>query len=426
VLNCIISYAGQGGINFNNGDYTYALHNTLFQNAAAPNLNNYAQGSGLASVIPQDINVIVGGAVGIVTISTAGVMSVSSVTTGQFAINQTIQGNNSNIPAGETITGGSGSTWTVSPAPTTAVTATTVSASSPTPYVATADDKVNPNPLIGSFMNGTAWFHQVYSWNDGYNNWINTCNSGGTGCVTSGVTDGNFIILDTFGTSNGNNINYPDQTLVSYNLTYNNGGGGIHIYSSEYITVANNTSYNEHLGPYSEGASANTAALDSQSGFGDTFINNIGVGVPTNPGTNCNFSNPPALPTGWNTALAGGTTAGSPADVFTTNVLALEGAYNSCWNGVSPSGTIEPDGSIVMYPNNYAGFSAAANKHADPLWVSVGVGVGGTGTQSTPPGSANFALQPASPAIGYGVTETYLPPYSTDAGACHHLLSICP
>jgi hypothetical protein len=58
------------------------------------------------------------------------------------------------------------------------------------------------------------------------------------------------------------------------------------------------------------------------------------------------------------------------------------------------------------------------------MWVSVG-GTS-TGTQSTPPDGANFALQSTSPAIGYGLAETYLPATSVDAGACYHTLAICP
>ncbi len=34
---------------------------------------------------------------------------------------------------------------------------------------------------------------------------------------------------------------YPNQTLIDFNITFNAGGRGIHIFRSEYVTVANNS-----------------------------------------------------------------------------------------------------------------------------------------------------------------------------------------
>ena len=57
------------------------------------------------------------------------------------------------------------------------------------------------------------------------------------------------------------------------------------------------------------------------------------------------------------------------------------------------------------------------------MWV--GVATKSTGTEIKLPVNSNFALQPGSPAIGYGLTETYLSPQSVDVGACYHTLEKC-
>ena len=57
------------------------------------------------------------------------------------------------------------------------------------------------------------------------------------------------------------------------------------------------------------------------------------------------------------------------------------------------------------------------------MWVNVGTA--SVGTETTPPVGANFALEAESPAIGYGLKESYLPSQSVDVGACSHALSSC-
>jgi parallel beta-helix repeat protein len=151
-------------------------------------------------------------------------------------------------------------------------------------YVATADDKTNPNPLIGSFVVGSSWFHNVYEWNVVFNNYLSHCTTG------DHDTDGNNIILDTFGTGNGNSVSYPDQTLIGFNVVYNAGGGGIHIFYSEYATVANNTCYNNGLDPYQGGTAGGAACIDTNASYGNTIINNIAVAVPgAPPAGGCSF-----------------------------------------------------------------------------------------------------------------------------------------
>src|SRR5262249_44618822 len=97
-------------------------------------------------------------------------------------------------------------------------------------YVPTADDKTNPNPLIGSFVTESDFFHNVFEWNIAYNNALTQCGN----ASNPYDTDGNGIIMDTFGTRNGNSVEYVNQTLVAFNVTYNNGGGGVHIFAAEW------------------------------------------------------------------------------------------------------------------------------------------------------------------------------------------------
>ena len=339
VLNSVIHGQGQAGIALAEGDYSYVMHNTIYDNAHAPNCDSGAQGSGLADNVALDI---------------------------QYGY--------------------------------------------PT-YAPTADDKVNPNPLIGSFKTGTTWFHKAYMWNVVYNNYLSPCSGS-----TSADTDGNNIILDTFGTVNGNNVDYPDQTLIAFNIAYNAGGGGIHIYASEYATVANNTIYNNYLDP--DISAANRAGIDTTNSYGNTIINNIVVSIPSAPKGSCAFG---ALPYNqFASAMVGGVLSGKPADTWSNNVTQLQGGHNSCW---AAYGKDAPTGENPMF--NSDSYSCTTNKcSTDPQWTNVGTT--STGSMSTPPGGTNFALKPGSPAIGYGRSETYLKATSVDVGACYHTLTTCP
>jgi hypothetical protein len=54
-------------------------------------------------------------------------------------------------------------------------------------------------------------------------------------------SDGNGIIVDDSRSTQGNGVVYTPQILVENNLAYANGGTGIKIYYSDYVTVRNNT-----------------------------------------------------------------------------------------------------------------------------------------------------------------------------------------
>jgi parallel beta-helix repeat protein len=339
IFNSIIHGHGQSGIALAEGDYTYVIHNTIYDNAHAANCDSGAQGSGLADNVALDIKY--------------------------------------GYPN----------------------------------YTPTADDEKNPSPQIGSFVTGPTWFHKAYMWNLIYNNYLTPCNGSKTA-----DTDGNNIILDTFGTINGNNVAYPDQTLIAYNIVYNAGGGGIHIFGSEYATVANNSVYNVYLD--SDNKSSDRASVDTNNSYGNTIINNIMVSIPAAPSETCAYSVVPYAQ--FASASLGGPPTGMPADTWSHNITQLQGGHNSCWGAF---GENAPTGENPMFQSD--AYSCSSNKCAtNPAWVDVGKT--STGTEATPPVGANFALQPGSPAIGYGLRESYLPSTSVDVGACPSAFKNCP
>jgi len=81
---------------------------------------------------------------------------------------------------------------------------------------------------------------------------------------TGTITDGNGIIIDDL---KGTQINsrwgvYKGRTLVKNNLTFNNGGSGIHAYLSERVDIINNTAFLNNQSPEITGGQifANTSS----------------------------------------------------------------------------------------------------------------------------------------------------------------------
>ena len=131
-----------------------------------------------------------------------------------------------------------------------------------TGYTPTSDDQTNPNPLLSpTWVNGSKFFHNVIEYNVVYNNALTKCGT------TSNPydTDGNGIIMDSF-----LNNNYPNPTLVAFNVTYDNGGGGVHIFCSGNVTVANNSCFNNWLDPSDQGTWR--GCIDDADGFDNTYI----------------------------------------------------------------------------------------------------------------------------------------------------------
>ena len=184
-------------------------------------------------------------------------------------------------------------------------------------------------------------------------------NYGQQGLFAGKNTDGNGIIYDTF-------RSYAGQSLCLGNLVYHNGGKGIHVFKSGHVTVANNTVYNNNWDTYNPGTWR--AEISAQDSIGSTFLNNIAWAVR---GAGVRSTNAPFMGH-----------SGS-ANTWTNNI-----AYGA--------------------PNDFAdsnAYPSRANKaNVNPLLVDVA--------------KNNFALQPTSPAIGFGTLRSYLPPQSIDAGAC--------
>jgi hypothetical protein len=70
--------------------------------------------------------------------------------------------------------------------------------------------------------------------------------------VTGKITDGNGVIIDdTRNTYNSNSTlgAYPGRTLVENNITYKNGGSGIHTYNSDHVDIIRNTAYLNNQSP---------------------------------------------------------------------------------------------------------------------------------------------------------------------------------
>jgi len=125
-------------------------------------------------------------------------------------------------------------------------------------------------------------FHHLVKYNVAYDNMLTQCGS----ATNRYDTDGNGIIIDTFDNQGSSGVLYPYQTLVAYNVTYGNGGRGVEVFRSSFVTVAGNTSYNNNLDPYNNG----TFRPEIQIGGGhqNTVVNNIAWALPLAGG--CNYA----------------------------------------------------------------------------------------------------------------------------------------
>jgi parallel beta-helix repeat protein len=252
-----------------------------------------------------------------------------------------------------------------------------------------------------------AWapFHNVIEYNVAYDNIIAQCGT----ASNPYDTDGNGIIIDTFNNTGGTNVVYPYQTLVANNVAYNNGGKGIHIFLSDYVTVANNTAYDNNLDPFNPGIGR--GEIDSYAGQNNVFLNNIAYPVPATSASDprcegVNYTNTPPYPCPLmtNVAFLGASTPGSVSNIWSNNIS---------YGGAPPYGW-GPDGNVMLAPDtmNCSTGTDPDQCNVNPDFINV------TGN--------NFALEPGSPAIGYGQSQPYLPASATDAGACASTLSTCP
>jgi parallel beta-helix repeat protein len=104
------------------------------------------------------------------------------------------------------------------------------------------------------------------------------------GCV---ISDGNGIIIDdNLNTQNSSNLGaYTGKTLVQNNVVYQNGGSGIHSYSSQNITILNNTAYKN-----SQSIELDNGEIFANSSNNIKIFNNIMFTENDNV-TNSNYNN---------------------------------------------------------------------------------------------------------------------------------------
>jgi parallel beta-helix repeat protein len=131
------------------------------------------------------------------------------------------------------------------------------------------------NDLSSATPGGYSPFHNVVAWNSVYNNRIAPYNSVACGSHT----DGNGIIMDTFLDLYSQTLVFPYQTLVSNNVSYYNGGRGVHVFRTSNVTVANNTVYNNGT-DYCINAYY-LADLSQSGGSNNLWINNAALSVLT-------------------------------------------------------------------------------------------------------------------------------------------------
>jgi len=168
------------------------------------------------------------------------------------------------------------------------------------------------------------------------------------------TTDGNGIIIDDSRHTQSDNAAYHGATLVYANIVFGNGGCGVTVFSSDNVTVANNTAYRNQqsttiLGQIGELSSENSGTV--------SFINNIAVSSGS--------------------ALPAFIDAGSSKDSWDYNLTS--GGGNAIANAVH----------LTLGTHNLAG--------VNPQFVAA----------STNPATANFQLATTSPALKAGEALNY-------------------
>jgi parallel beta-helix repeat protein len=242
--------------------------------------------------------------------------------------------------------------------------------SSTNPYQVSGIDVWEPKALApGSFTPTAAdkvQFGIIISYNIAHDN--------SEGPSISGEhTDGNGIIIDTtVGNASCSTCDsrYPGEILVLGNVSYNNGGGGIHVFLSSDVTVANNTVYNNYRDQLNLGKAR--GELSNGGSKNITWVNNIAIAVP---GSGIFSNNKPIV-----TFPLGG--------------------------GFEDSGTwarnIAVGGEVISDKTSY---------------VNPSMNLIGVDPQLTSPVEGNFVPLSSSPAVRAGLPESYVPSPTPNIGA---------
>lgn len=215
----------------------------------------------------------------------------------------------------------------------------------------------------------------------------------------AGHTDGNGIIMDTWcgdpcAEDPPGGIAYGDathQTLVSFNNSQFNGGRGLHQNGGNWVTFANNSTYHNGLDLYLAGA---LGEMSESGGVMNSWYNNAVFGA-RNLVTNCNFTGITC-----NFCVVAGDGRGTDIDTTFFNNVAGGGP------GVGVGGTcvalFNADMTVPYWvPENNKG-------DTDPLF-----------TDETSQTLGNLVPQfPQSPVINYAYPHAFyfLPKGTTDAG----------
>ncbi len=120
---------------------------------------------------------------------------------------------------------------------------------------------------LTDYDSGTG-FHNIIASNLSYSNLDITPVPG-----TKNTTDGNGIIIDDSRHTETDNAAYHGSTLIYGNIVFNNGGCGILAFSSDNVTITNNTAYFNQRSTTIQGV---IAELSSERSGTITFKNNIG------------------------------------------------------------------------------------------------------------------------------------------------------
>jgi parallel beta-helix repeat protein len=193
-----------------------------------------------------------------------------------------------------------------------------------------------------------------HSWNSdnstGYKNYIrdNICHDNKTlvkWVGTGSYSDGNGIIIDDNKNKQSGALGgaYTGRTLVENNICFNNGGSGIHAYSSSHVDIINNTAYNNGIVP--------------QVAYPEIYQNTCTDGKVMN---NIMYAR----------------TGGKVNDNYNNNGIVYD--YNIYFNGAV---AIKGKNDLV----------------ADPLFVNA----------SVDPATADFHVKDGSPAIDFGTSELF-------------------
>jgi parallel beta-helix repeat protein len=206
-------------------------------------------------------------------------------------------------------------------------------------------------------------------------------NSGGK------TTDGNGIIFDDSRHSQGDISDpaYDGLTLIENNIVFDNGGRGIHIFSSDHVVVRNNTCYHDVKDPNLAGrqTQAEFMAVDASD---VRFVNNIAA---PRDDTVFGFLTAQAKDIVWDFNLIVG--GASPAGSLPSGVEARKG-----WGAHN---IVEADGDVFVAPSVDP---QAADFHLRPGSRAIGAG----SSSDSPRDDFSGASRPSTEPIDLGALQS--------------------